>query len=228
MQIRRILVLCGVTVALVLASAAAAPASGIKVTVRVEGKSKTLLSKTTVHTPGGPITKGGAPPGLCPASSAAGALAAASHGKWDATFKTSFNDYELTSILGESWPFTSASKYYWGIWVDSRYATTGMCQIHLQRGDHVLFAVDSVMQHEHPLGLTAPRKAKVGHSFKVKVVWLSDKGKAKPLRGVRIMGSNTNRDGQATITPTKKGKLRLKASQKGYIRSAASWVNVSG
>jgi hypothetical protein len=228
MQIRRIFVLCGVTVALVLASAAAALAAGTKVTVRVEGKSKTLLSKTTAQTHGGSITKGGAPTGKCPATSAAGALADATHGNWAGTFKSSFNDYELTSILGESWPFSATSKYYWSIWVNSRYATTGMCEINLHRGDHVLFAVDSVAHHEHPLGLTAPRTAKVGHSFKIKVVWLSDSGKAKPLRGVRLMGSVTNRDGQATITPTKRGKLRLKASKKGYIRSIAAWVRVSG
>jgi hypothetical protein len=41
------------------------------------------------------------------------------------------------------------------------------------------------------------------------------------------MGAVTGRDGTARITPKRKGRLRLKAERKGYIRSAVSVVNVS-
>ena len=145
---------------------------------------------------------------------------------WKATFDLGFNDFELTSILGERWPF-SQKKYYWGVWVDGRYATTGICEISLKRGDRVLFAVDSDTHHEHPLRLSAPRRAKVGRTFKIKVGWFMDSGKVKPLSGLRIMGAVTKRDGTARITPKRKGKLRLKAERKGYIRSAVSVVSVS-
>jgi hypothetical protein len=229
MQLRRIFVLGGVTAAVVFVPASAALAA--KVSVRVESKSKTLLSRT-VQTPNGSITKGGAPRGLCPGSSAAGALNVAARGNWNGTFESSFNDYELTTILGEKWTFSSPN--YWGVWVNNKYASTGICEIKLKPKDQLLFAVDPAKHPEHPLGLTGPKKAKVGKPFNVKVVWYSDKGKAKPLRGVQITGATpknsvilTSKQGIAKITPRKAGKLKLLATTKGYIRSALTSVSVS-
>jgi hypothetical protein len=227
MQIRRVFVLCGVTAASVLACTTAALAAGTKVSVRVEGKSRTLLPATTAKTHRGSITKGGTPAGLCSATSAAGALDVATHHNWGATFSSSLNEPELISVLGEKWPFTQAN-YYWAIWVNDKYAQVGMCELKLRRGDRVLFAVDSDKHHEHQLSLAAPRHATAGRPFTVTVDWLADNGKAKPLSGVRIMGASTNQRGRATITPTKRGKLRLKASKPGYIRSAVEPVSVSG
>ena len=228
MQLRRIYALWGTLAA--LAALAAVPtsalAAGTSVSVRVEGLRRTLVSGKTVQTHSGSITKGGAPAGSCPSTSAAGALAGATNGNWGGTFSASFNELELTSIKGESWPFTQ-DNYYWGIWVNNRFATAGMCQINLKRGDRVLFAVDSDKRHEHPLGLSAPSKASTAKSFKVKVVWYSDSGKAKGLKGVKIGGATTNGSGVATITANKSGKLHLKASSKGYIRSAGVTVKVS-
>jgi hypothetical protein len=231
MHLRRNTALWGTLVALAALAALAAlvPASalaaGTSVSVRVEGLTRTLVATKTVHTHTGSITKGGAPPGNCPSTSAAGALDVATKGNWGGSFSSMFNELALTSVKGESWPFTQV-KYYWGIWVDNRYATVGMCQIKLKRGDKILFAVDSAKKHEHPLGLSAPAKATRGQSFKVKVVWYSDGGKAKGLKGVKIDGVTTNAGGIARITSTKAGKLRLKASSKGYIRSAAATVKV--
>lgn len=205
---------------------ASAVAAGTSVSVRVEGVKRTLVSSKTVRTHGGSITKDGAAPGTCPSTSAAGALDVATKGNWGGVFSSSLNELELTSIKGEAWPFTQV-KYYWAIWVNNRFAEVGMCQIKLRRGDRVLFAADSEKHAEHPLGLSAPAKAKVGKSFKVKVVWYSDSGKAKALKGVRIAGATTDSGGVARITPTKAGKLHLKAGSKGYIRSAAVTVKVN-
>jgi hypothetical protein len=44
---------------------------------------------------------------------------------------------------------------------------------------------------------------------------------------VRIDGATTNAKGVARITPKHRGRLRLKASENGYIRSAAHWVRVT-
>jgi hypothetical protein len=229
MQIRRSPVLCGVFAAAVLAPASTALA--VKVSVRVEGKSKTLLSSTTVQTANGSITEGGAPRGLCPASSAAGALNVATHGNWSGPFKSSFNDYELFTVLGERWSFSSPN--FWGIWINNKLASTGMCEIKLRPRDQLLFAVDPVKHPAHPLGLTGPKKAKVGKSFNVKVVWYSDKGKSKALGGVRILGATpknsvvqTSKRGVAKITPKKAGKLKLQATDNGYIRTELT-VSVS-
>jgi hypothetical protein len=226
MQFRRICALSGAIAALA-AIPGSALAAGTGVSVRIEGLKKTLLARNSVHTHGRSITKGGAPAGTCPATSAAGALNVATRGDWGGTYSQSLGQIELTSIMGESWPF-SQPNYYWGVWINNRYATTGMCEINLHRGDRILFAVDSVKQHEHPLAVSAPARATVDRAFTVKVVWYSDVGKAKPLKGVRIDGVTTNRGGIARLTPKDAGKLRLEASQRGYIRSAAQWVRVSG
>ncbi len=231
MHFRRNFARWGVFAALAaLAALAAVPAcalaAGTSVSVRVEGASRTLLSAKTVRTHAGSITRGGAPAGSCPSTSAAGALQAATKGDWGGTYSSSLGELALTSIKGENWPFSQV-RYYWAIWVNNRYAEKGMCQINLRRGDRVLFAADSEKHPEHPLGLSAPAKAKRGRSFQVKVVWYSDSGKAKGLKGVKLDGVTTNSSGVAMITPTKAGKLHLKASSKGYIRSAAVTVKVS-
>jgi hypothetical protein len=227
MKFRRTYALCGAIAALA-AVPGSALAAGTKVTVRVEGLKKTVLATKHVQTHGGSITRYGAPAGSCPASSAAGALDVATHGKWGGTFSSSQAQIELTSIMRENWPF-SQFNYYWAVLVNNRYSTVGMCQLSLHRGDRLLFAVVSETSSKPvpPLGLTAPARAKVGKSFNIKVVYYTKAGKAKPLKGVRIDGATTDRNGVAAVMAKQSGKLRLTASSKGYIRSAGVTVKVS-
>jgi hypothetical protein len=229
MHHRKFLALTGATLAFVLApSATALAASTTKVTVRVEGGTRSLLPPTIVQTQFGSITQGGAPAGACPATSAAGALDVATHHRWSGTFFSSFNDYEIKTILGDT---EGGTKSYWGIWVNNTYATTGACEIQLKRGDRLLFAVDSVAHHEHPLGLTAPAKAKAGRPFNVKVVSYSDAGVAKPLAGVQVSGPGvngvTNRRGILSVSEPHTGIVMLRARRSGYIRAAPVSVRVS-
>jgi hypothetical protein len=221
--------LAGALLVLVLAPAGAFAAPGPAVTVRVEGKTHTLLAPTTVQTHTGSITKSGAPQGVCSATSAAGALDTATHHNWAGSFSRSFGDYLIKTILGET---QSTTSYYWAIWIDDRYATTGACGIKLHRGDRLLFAVDSVAHHEHPLALSASHTARVGHPLSVKVVWFSDAGVAKPLTGARVSGAGTNAvtdsHGVVLIVPRRRGTLVLRADRAGYIRAAPARVRVSG
>jgi hypothetical protein len=229
MKCIRPIALAAASIVLALVPTAALAAGATTVSVRIEGQSRTLLAPTNVQTHAGSITKGGAPAGACPATTAAGALDVASKSNWNGKFYTSFNDYLISSILGDT-PNTKVG--YWGVWVDNRYATVGVCEIKLKRGDTVLFAVDSVKHHEHPLGLSGPAKATTGHALQLKVVSYSDAGQAKPIAGAHLTGAGsnvvTNRQGVATITSQRAGKLKLTASDSGYIRSAALTVNVSG
>jgi len=229
MQHRKFLALTGATLAFVLApSGAALAAGGTRVTVRVEGSTRALLAPTIVRTHTGSITKGGAPAGVCPATSAAGALDVATHHDWRGTFFSSFNDYEIKTILGDT---EGGTKSYWGIWINDVYATTGACEIKLHRGDQLLFAVDSVAHHEHPLGLTAPTSATVGHPFTVKVVSYSDAGVAKPLAGAQVSGAGvsgvTNRRGILSVSEPHAGTVVLRARRNGYIRAAPVSVRVT-
>ena len=228
MDKKTILALGGAALALAVASPVAMGA-GSKVTVRVEGKKRTLLETKSVHTHGGFVTRGGAPAGACPATSGAGALDVATKHRWQGTWSTSFNDYLIKAILGDT---ESSSKFYWGIWVNNRYAPSGACGLKLHPGDHVLFAVDSVAHHEHPLAIEAPRHAVVGKSFDVKVVWFSDKGKSKPLAGatVSVAGKSgkTNSRGIVPLAPSHSGTFTINAGHAGYIKAGAVRVSVTG
>ena len=206
MNHRKVIALAAATVAAALAPTTAALAAGApKVTVRIEGKTRTLLGTKLVQTHTGSITKGGAPKGACPATSAAGALDVATHHSWGAKFDTSFNDYELTSILGETWSFTSPN--FWSEWINNRFASDrNLRDRSCTTGDRVLFAViPSKGAPEEPLGLSGPAKPKFGHPFELKVVAFKGNGVGKPLAGAHVHGSGvnatTNSRGIVRITP---------------------------
>ncbi len=227
MRIRRTLALGGALAALGLVLASAALAAGTTVTVRVEGLKRTLLPATVVHTPGsGSITKGGTPAGACPATSAAGALDVATHHRWNGTYSSGLG-VEITQILGETHLFTS--KDYWSLWVNDRYAPTGACGLRLHRSEQLLFAAVPVKGSPYPIVLTAPARATAGKAFTVKVSYYDAKGKSKPLSGARVTGAaaQTNAAGVVKLTAKRSGRLKLSASDPGYIRPATATVTVN-
>jgi hypothetical protein len=228
MKLKNLVALCGSTVLPAL-SAATALAAGPAVSVRVEGLTRTLKLPTLVHTRRGSITRYGAPKGSCPARSAMGALDAATRHRWKGTWSKSFDDYEITSILGETHSFSS--KNYWEIFVGDVAASTGACEIKVHAGEQLLFAAVPLTGTEYPLGLSAAHSVVGGKSFRVKVVWFDAAGKARPLAGARVIGSGiravTNKNGIATVTARHRGTLVLHADRKGYIRAAPVAVLVA-
>ncbi len=226
---KTILAVGGATLALAVASPVALAAGAAQVTVRVEGKTHTLLESKRVHTHAGSVTRGGAPRGACPATSAAGALDVATGHRWRATWFSSLGDFEIKRILGDA---ESTKKFFWAIWVDNRFATTGACEIKLHRGEHLLFAVDSVAHHEHPLAIRAPTHAAAGKPITIRVVWFSDSGASKPLAGARVTAAGvsavTNGHGIAQVVASRAGTLTLAAADKGFIRAAQARVRITG
>jgi Domain of unknown function (DUF4430) len=213
-------------IAVAALSAGSAAAAGTKVTVRVEGKERTLLAPTVVQTHSGWITKGGVASGKCSASSGQGALDVATHHRWGGTFSTSFGSYFIKSILGET---DNGPKYYWSIFVNDRYATTGACGLKLHPGDVLLFA--AATYPEYPIGIEAPSTATVGHTFDVTVVWWGAKGKPKPLAGATLSvgghSGTTNSHGVVPLTPSHTGSFVLTATHAGYIRAAQVQLRVT-
>jgi hypothetical protein len=227
MHRRPILALGGAIIALALStSGAALAAGGPTVTVRVEGKTRTLLAPTTVTTHAGFITKGG---GVCSKTSAAGALNAATHGNWTGKFYSSFKDYLINSILGET---QSGKKYFWGFYKNNRFASLGVCQTTLHQGDQLLLAVVPVSGTEYPIAIKAPSSAKVGRKVKATVVWFNAKGKSNPLAGATLSVAGrtgkTNSHGIVWLTPSHAGTFLLRAAHTGYIRAAPVRLRVSG
>lgn len=132
----RSLLAAGVVTATIAPAALAA--SGTTVTVQVQGKSRTLLAPKSVTLSSGSVTRGGAPAGKCPADSAQGALNVATHGHWSGKWYGNYDEYFITSILGDS---ETTSKYYWGLYVDGKLASKGACDVKLKSGEKILFKV---------------------------------------------------------------------------------------
>jgi hypothetical protein len=230
MHRRQFLALGGAILALVLAcTGVALAAGGTKVTVRVEGKTRTLLAPTVVTTHTGFITKGGAPSGACARTSAAGALDAATGGNWTGKFYASFSDYLISSILGET---ESGKKFFWGFYDNNKFASLGLCQTKVHPGDQLLLAAVPASGNEYPIAINAPASAKVGHQFNVTVVWFNAKGKPKPLKGATLSAGaksgKTDSHGIVPLTPTHAGTFLLQATHTGYIRAAAVRLRVTG
>ena len=230
MHRRSIFALVGAILILVLAlSGSAVAAGGTAVTLRVEGKARTLLVPTVVKTHAGSITQGGTPRGKCPAASAAGALDVATHHRWGGSWNAKYGALLLTTIFGET--HSLSTKYYWSVWVDHVYAQSGICGLKLHRGEQLLFAAVPDNPIEYPIALTAPRGATVGRSFKVKAVAFTSSGQSKALAGASVNGSGvsavTGRGGTASITAHKSGTLVLQVSKNDYIRSAPITIRIS-
>jgi hypothetical protein len=228
MHLRRIVVLCGATAALVLVPGAVALAAGTTVSVRVEGTSRTLVPATVVRTRAGSITKGGTPAGKCPSTTAAGALDVATRHRWNGSYSSSFG-LSVVQILGESHPFTSSS--YWSIWVNNRFAPAGVCGLKLHRGEQLLFAAVPVKGTEFPIALSAPKRATEGRPFTVKVQYYNAKGALKPLAGAQVRGAGfralSNKQGVVSLAAEHTGSLKYSATKKGFIRSAQVTVPVT-
>jgi hypothetical protein len=192
-----------------------------RVTVRIEGKARPLLPITTVTTRSASITKFGAPDGVCPGTSAAGALAVATHGNWTGTWSKTYKEYFVTGVAGER---DNGPKLYWSVYVNGVSTPKGVCETKLHSGDAVLFAATTYPSY--PLAITAPTSASVEHPFTVTVKYYTAKGKLKPLAGATVAvgahSGTTGRSGSILLTPSHTGTFTVTASKKGYVRAEAS------
>jgi|SRR5580693_4574577 hypothetical protein len=136
MHRKTVVALVGATVvALASGSAALAASSGPAVSVQIKSLNKTLLKPTTEHGETGWITKGGTPKGKCSGDSAAGALDAATHGKWAGKYYASVGGIFVTSIDGVK----PAGNDYWSLYVNGKPSSKGVCDIKLKSGQKLLF-----------------------------------------------------------------------------------------
>ena len=168
----------------------------------------------------------GTPAGACLGKSGAGYFDNATHHRWNGSYSNGLG-IAVTNILGESHTFTTPD--YWGIWLNNRSASTGLCGLRLKPGDQLLLAPAPEKGTVFPIILTAPAHAKVGAPFAVTASYFkSSKGAATPLAHAKITraGAPTDQHGAATVTAARPGKLILVASLKGYIRAEAT-VTVS-
>jgi hypothetical protein len=127
---------CAAVAPVALGSAGAARAVGPSVTVEVRSLTKTLLRPTAARGHTGWVTTGGTPTGKCSASSAAGALDVATHGRWKGKYFSGIGIF-VKSILG----MTPTGSYYWGLYVNGKYSSLGICDVKLRAGERLLFKI---------------------------------------------------------------------------------------
>jgi hypothetical protein len=137
MNRKTVVALIGAIVLVLSASGVAlAAGSGPSVSVTIKSTTKTLR-QTTVHAEKGWITKGGTPKGKCSGNSAAGALDAATHGKWVGKYYSSGPGIFVTSILGVK----PTGQSFWGLYVNGKSSSKGICDVKLHTGEKLAFKI---------------------------------------------------------------------------------------
>jgi hypothetical protein len=223
-----------------LALAPAAQAAPTKVKVRVEGATKTLF-EGAVTTDAHPVDGGdGSGPHVCdgtngganttPGPTATGALDDAvkrAHLAFNASWSDDFQDF-LVNKIG---PDATANGNYWTVAVNRVPASVGGCQTVVGRGEEVLFYYGNGTA-TRLLRSSGRTRARAGQKVRLKVTatTLDKNGAATaknvPVKGARIAGKRTNRHGIAIVRFSRPGVKRLKAQQRGAIRSNQLTVKI--
>jgi hypothetical protein len=236
------------TIAMLAASAprAALAAGPAAVTVRVEGLNSTLAPLTPVTTTATPASgDGGAH--ACPSGyNAANALTLATGGHWSGTYYTSFGDYLVSTIAGETYPPPSGPNaaytgFYWSFWYDHAPASAGICSTPVVNGDEILFFPDCAAYGSstcppgwvspNVLGLAAPSVAQRGQPVQVTVTsYANANGSPSPTGGATVStpGGNATTDasGHASVTLNTTGNFGLQATAPNSLRSETRGVCV--
>ncbi len=209
-----------------LAPASASAATTPSAYVRVEGAGATLLPSTLVNTTSATTIKGSA----CAGATATGVLDLGTAGNWSGSYSSSFKDYLVGSILGE----TPSGNNFWTLWVNGRLSQTGGCATHLHPGDHVLWfdcqADSNFNCTNNPLSLSAPASVRRGRPLAVTVTRLDGAGHATAMAAAAVSGPGaaglSNASGAATLTPTRTGLIALQAHKSGATPSEPVYVCV--
>ena len=211
-----------VAVAVGLLAALPAGAGAVKVNVRVEGKTTTLLERnvdTFAHDVTGDSTgphrcdgtNAGANPSPGPTVTGAFDDAARKAGvTWQGSWSQSFEDF-LINTVG---PDSSTSSQFWGTALNFRDTDAGGCQVQVRQGDQVLIAFDSFDKTK--LRLTGARGTRSGEVF---ALFVLDGVTGDRVAGAKVGGKTSNTQGRVLLRIRKRGLYRFKAERTDSVRS---------
>ena len=190
-----------------------------RVSVRVEGKTKTLLRNKAVRPNGRVVRKNGH---SCGGRTLLDPFNLATRARWSGPWYTGLG-FEPSRILGETASFTKTGDWF-ELLINNRSATAGLCGLKITRGEHVLLAaIPDSKNGEFPTGISGPKMVRAGSAFTVSVVEYNASGKPHALKGATVRGggvdTTTNARGKATIKTSHTGRVVLTASKNGEIRS---------
>jgi hypothetical protein len=216
-------------------SAQTAIAAGpFDVSIRVEGKAKTLVKERKVTLADAPIIKDGNPEHSCSGQAAIGALQAGSGGNWTGTW------YEGLGYTADAIAGSNPSPAYFELWVNHKLSSTGLCDSAMKAGDDVLMfvqdceyvpALEGCKSPVTPLGVRVADTIKKGTVRTVKVVDYAAGGKATAERGATVFVNGkrlgkTNKKGQIKVKGTKTGTATIYAKKDGHARSETDTVRI--
>jgi len=219
----------------VLALPTLAPAAPVTVSLRIEGKTKTLYEgSVTTDIRAFPVsgvdhkcdgTNAGASTTPGPTRGAAFAQAAgdpATGFPFTATWSNAFEDVTFNSIAGEDVGFDPVSQAFLVEYRNGVGSRVGSCQEKIAEGDEVLYAYAPF--GNVVLRLTGPSRVKPGEPVTLKV---TNAENATPIAGASVAGQTTGADGTTQVTLTASGPAQFKATKAGAIRSNAVAVCAS-
>lgn len=238
-----------VVLAVLACPAFPALASAIDVTVRVEGRTGTLVGPTRVTIGNGSgwartYSGSGSMPNRCADDTAYQATEFAARGNWDRTLY-------VATLLGETHTFSPNSEY-WILYHNNNYADWGACDLHLRDGDTVLWqagvsgASPDYIPDSVPLSLArvTPASGNVltGGTLKVRLTeyrptdifgtpdpsipghWIIPPSPATYPAGYTVTAGSatatTDANGEATLTLRSAGLVSVQASKPG---NATNW-----
>ncbi len=224
------LAVASLSLCLFASSATAAAPSPTTVTVRVEGLNGTLLPLTQVTTTAAPVVKDGKPADSCPGTSALGALELATGGNWSGPWESSFAQYVIYAIEGESHVFEegASANYFWSFWAGHKEQMVGACEASPEAGQEILFFPSCYGEacppnSPLPLAIQAPAIANVGEAVPVTVEKYSSTGVPSPVAGATVAGAaetkQTASGGHATVAFAAPGSYTLRASAPELVRT---------
>ncbi len=243
---RRISLAVSVTLMMFVALCSTALAAPITVQLRVEGSTSTLyegaVSTAPVEDPPGIETteggshacdvkdngsNGGFGTAAATPTTALNAAAFASGLAFDASWSSEFSDFDINRV-GNDIANSEGNGEYWGYAVNYTNANVGGCQFQLAPGSEVLWAYN-YFGLPHLLSLSGPAGASIGTPFTVHV---SDGQTGESLAGATIGeelaggvtaalpgAPTTDANGNATITLSHTGAVKLKATRTESVRS---------
>lgn len=116
----------------------------------------------------------------------------------------------------------------WYVKVNHKALSVGGDQAQIRPGDEVLWTLASSYDYPDELWLSAPRRARPGKAFTVRVFAYDGSGKRRPVKGAKVTGakSRTRADGRTKVKLP--GPRRLIARKGQEIPSAKVAVCVGG
>jgi hypothetical protein len=231
---------CTLALTMTLAFAAGAPAKGFKAELRVVGAGGKVLAEKPVATATtsvktspkaecfGKGTGGSGNPVTIKGNTAMGLLAGASKTVAALSPLLISDHFDFGIALCGIGSEVAKGKASWYLKVNHKSPSVGGDSAVIHPGDEVLWDLAPSYPYPGELALSAPDTAKAGVPFTVRVLSYDEKGKSKPMAGVKVTGASapTGADGRTTVTLGKPAQLVAKGA--GEIPSAREPVCIGG